>query len=158
MGHVLTIGLIKLSILFFFRRLFKGRAKRTAFDIANWTLIILVICWVITFLLTIGFECGPTPQALWTTTFWTGHTCFDTSAMYLACAALDWIFDLAILIEPLVMVRKDDFASMTKAYYESKISTLHLNLRKKFQLCTVFLFSILYDLTLPNKCTTLTSP
>lgn len=104
MGHVLTICFIKLSILLFFRRLFRGRTKRTAFDVVNWILIGLVISWTIAFIFCDAFACRLDPAATWTTKYWLHDQCFDIPAMMLASSTSNWILDLAILVEPLVMV------------------------------------------------------
>ncbi|XXH04028.1 hypothetical protein Hte_010439 [Hypoxylon texense] len=103
-GHVLATGFIKLAILFLFRRLFKGVAYRTAFDYANWTLIVIVVAWTVTFLFLAIFSCGSNPSAIWESLESLRTKCVDTFALYTANSILSWIMDLAILIEPLLMV------------------------------------------------------
>ncbi|PYI12947.1 hypothetical protein BO99DRAFT_438697 [Aspergillus violaceofuscus CBS 115571] len=55
----LALALLKLSVLFFYRRLFVGRI----FDIASWTLIGVVIAWGITFVIALTTTCGATIMA-----------------------------------------------------------------------------------------------
>ncbi|KAI1177471.1 hypothetical protein F4777DRAFT_542194 [Nemania sp. FL0916] len=124
-GHALAIGSIKLSILFLFRRIFKGTAYRTAFDYANWTLIILVVLWTVLFLFLNIFACGVTPASAWESLYSLRHDCIDTFAQQAGSAIVSWILDLAILIEPLFM-----------------ISLLNMSVRRKIQASLVFLFSI----------------
>ncbi|KAK4195846.1 hypothetical protein QBC40DRAFT_310330 [Triangularia verruculosa] len=88
-GHVLAIGFIKLTLLFFFRGLFKGRPA------ASWE----------------SFESLRTK-------------CLDTFGMLTGCSVFSWVLDLAIFIEPLVMIR-----------------TLNMSRKRKVQASIVFLFS-----------------
>ncbi|KUI53264.1 hypothetical protein VP1G_00609 [Cytospora mali] len=126
MVGIVTIGFVKLTILFFFRRIFKGRSSRTAFDYANWTLIILVILWVFAFLFAIAFWCGRYPTRAWASLWSLRHECVDTFALLAACAIFSWVMDLAILIEPLLVIQ-----------------TLNMSHRRKLQASLVFLCSIL---------------
>ncbi|KAI5865621.1 hypothetical protein GGS23DRAFT_560048 [Durotheca rogersii] len=123
-GHVLAIGLIKLTILFMFRRLFKGRAYRTAFDYANWILVTLVALWTVAFLFLDIFACGATPSASWESWNSLRNACIDTFGMQTGCAVFSWVLDLAIFVEPLVMIR-----------------TLNMNKKRKIQTSLVFLCS-----------------
>ncbi|GAW23042.1 hypothetical protein ANO14919_125900 [Xylariales sp. No.14919] len=103
--HVLAIGFIKLTILFLLRRVFRGRAYKTAFDYANWTLIILVILWILVFLFFDIFACGTHPEASWESWNSLRNACIDTFGMQTGCAVFSWVLDIAIFIEPLVMIR-----------------------------------------------------
>ncbi|GAB1318518.1 hypothetical protein MFIFM68171_08728 [Madurella fahalii] len=123
-GHVLAIGFIKFTLLFLFRSLFRGQAGRSAFDIANWTLIILVTLWTVAFVFLEILACGNRPSASWESFDSLRTKCMDTFALQLACAVISWILDLAIFIEPLVMIR-----------------TLNMKFRRKIQASVVFLFS-----------------
>ncbi|KUI67900.1 hypothetical protein VM1G_03124 [Cytospora mali] len=126
MVGTVTIGFVKLTILFLFRRIFKGRSSRTAFDYANWTLIILVILWVVAFLFALAFSCGRYLSRAWASLWSLRHECVDTFALLAACAIFSWVMDLAILIEPLLVIQ-----------------TLNMNHRRKLQASLVFLCSIL---------------
>ncbi|KAI0402965.1 hypothetical protein F4802DRAFT_617088 [Xylaria palmicola] len=123
-GHVLAIGLIKLTILFFFRILFRGRSYRTAFDYANWTLIALVSLWTTVFLFFEIFACGSNPSASWSSLASLRNVCLDTFGLQTGCAAFSWVLDLAIFIEPLLMIR-----------------TLNMSFKRKVQTSVVFLGS-----------------
>ncbi|KAF3026650.1 hypothetical protein E8E14_014520 [Neopestalotiopsis sp. 37M] len=124
--HVLAIGFIKLSILFLFRRFFRGRAFRTLFDIVNWTLITCVTLWTLVFLFFEIFACGSNPYLSWSSLQSLRGACVDTFAMQTGCAVFSWVMDLAILIEPLF-----------------KIGSLSMSVQRKVQASLVFLFSIL---------------
>ncbi|KAI1121714.1 hypothetical protein F5Y10DRAFT_95408 [Nemania abortiva] len=124
-GHAVAIGCIKLSILFLFRRIFKGRAYRSIFDYTNWILILIVVLWTVLFLFLNIFACGITPASAWESLYSLRHDCIDTFAQQTGSAIVSWILDLAILIEPLFM-----------------ISMLNMSIRRKVQTSLVFLFSI----------------
>ncbi|PLB46206.1 hypothetical protein P170DRAFT_512753 [Aspergillus steynii IBT 23096] len=124
-GHVLAIGLIKLALLFLFRRIFKGSAYQTPFDYANWTLIVLVTLWTVVFLFIQIFACGADPSRGWASLESLRSKCVDTFAMQTGCAVFSWVMDLAILIEPLFM-----------------IAPLKMSFRKKLQVSLVFFCSI----------------
>ncbi|KAK6835049.1 hypothetical protein PG990_000144 [Apiospora arundinis] len=123
--HVLTIGFIKLTILFLFRRIFKGRSFRTKFDYANWCLISCVALWTVISLFLYIFACGDKPSRSWTSLQQLRGACMDTNSLQSGCAAFSWIMDLAILLEPLF-----------------KIRSLNMKRKRKIQTSFVFLFSI----------------
>ncbi|KAI1204064.1 uncharacterized protein F4807DRAFT_449047 [Annulohypoxylon truncatum] len=124
-GHILAIGFIKLTILFLFRRIFRGQTYRTAFDYANWTIIFFVTLWTLVFLFFEIFACGATPAASWLSLQSLRHACVDTFGMQTGGAVFSWILDLTILIEPLLMIR-----------------TLNMSTKRKIQTSLVFLCSI----------------
>lgn len=82
-----------------------GRSERTAFDISNWILITLVTLWTVAFLFLEIFACGARPSASWESFESLRTMCMDTFALQTSCAVVSWVLDLAIFIEPLVMVR-----------------------------------------------------
>ncbi|KAI0186501.1 hypothetical protein EV127DRAFT_438784 [Xylaria flabelliformis] len=123
-GHILAIGFIKLTILCFFRLLFRGRSYWTAFDYANWTLITLVILWTVVFFFFEILACGSHPEASWSSLESLRNNCVDTFGLQTGCAVFSWILDLAIFIEPLVMIR-----------------TLNMKFKRKVQASLVFLGS-----------------
>ncbi|KAI1455163.1 hypothetical protein F4805DRAFT_437047 [Annulohypoxylon moriforme] len=122
--HVVTMGVIKLAILFLLRRVFRGRSYWTGFDYANWIMIGCVSLWTILFLLLYVFESGVHPSLGWTTADSVRQRPFNTWAMIAGSASCSWVMDLSILIEPLFM-----------------IGTLKMGLRKKIQASMVFLCS-----------------
>ncbi|KAI0384776.1 hypothetical protein F5Y04DRAFT_293082 [Hypomontagnella monticulosa] len=124
-GDVLSIGFIKLSILFLFRRIFRGQTHRTAFDYVNSTLIATVVLWTVVFLFFEIFICGVDPSMGWSSQESPRTGCMDTIGLQISCAVFSWVLDLAILIEPLPMVLK-----------------LNMSTRRKAQLSLVFLCSI----------------
>ncbi|CAD6569874.1 MAG: hypothetical protein ASARMPRED_003298 [Alectoria sarmentosa] len=82
----LTFGFTKLSVLLFYKRIFKGTFVKPSV----WTMIAVVLIWTVAFFFANLFQCWP----LWID--WTGFgstvdNCIDTNAMYLAqaCNHLD---------------------------------------------------------------------
>ncbi|KAI1178232.1 hypothetical protein F4777DRAFT_576289 [Nemania sp. FL0916] len=122
--HVLAIGFIKLTILFLLRHVFKGRSYSTAFDYTNWILITLVILWTLVFLFFDIFACGTTPQASWESWSSLRSACINTFGLQTGCAVFSWVLDIAIFVEPLIMIR-----------------TLNMSRARKVQSSLVFLSS-----------------
>ncbi|KAG8527122.1 uncharacterized protein KY384_008551 [Bacidia gigantensis] len=95
----LALGFIKLSILFFYRRVFRGRI----FDLLNWTLITLVVLWTLGFFLVQVFDCGTRFYVNW------GRLsdlqkCLSSFKQLLACSISDVIIDIFILILPMPLI------------------------------------------------------
>lgn len=99
-----SIGFTKLSILFLYRRIFQGRTRRTAFDVINWFLIILTICWTLAFSLTELFACGAHANYAWGTLYELRYDCVNTFQVFAVSSSINFIVDLAILIEPIAVV------------------------------------------------------
>lgn len=95
----LALGLIKLSVLFFYRRIFRGRA----FDILNWILITLVVLWTLGFFLVQVFDCrthfftnwGPVKDL---------EKCLNPFNQLFAYSISDVIIDVFILVLPVPLV------------------------------------------------------
>ncbi|CAD6584913.1 MAG: hypothetical protein ASARMPREDX12_001790 [Alectoria sarmentosa] len=92
----LTFGFTKISVLLFYKRIFKGTFVKPSV----WTMIAVVLIWTVAFFFANLFQCWP----LWID--WTGFgstvdNCIDTNAMYLAQAWSDVLTDLIILTLPL---------------------------------------------------------
>lgn len=98
--QILTLATIKLSILFFYRRIFRGRA----FDIASWFLVGVVGAWAITFFVAILAACGTSIIANFQTLGALKGECVDTFDILIALAVSDVAVDLAILIMPIPLV------------------------------------------------------
>ena len=61
--QVLKLGAIKLSVVFFYKRIFRGKA----FEICSKSIIIIISVWTASFFFTIMFECGTGFKYLWST-------------------------------------------------------------------------------------------
>ena len=98
--QILALATIKFSILFFYRRIFRGRA----FDIANWVLIGVVGAWAVTFVIAILAACGTSIAANFQTLGALKEECVDTFDILIALAVSDVVVDLAILFMPIPLV------------------------------------------------------
>lgn len=90
-----TYSAIKLSILFFYRRIFY---QQKAFRIANDILIVLISLWGVTFMFTEIFLCGPNSHH--------GHPCAPQEWASLWFAITEVLGDIAILVLPYPCIRK----------------------------------------------------
>lgn len=98
--QILALATIKLSILFFYRRIFRGRA----FDIASWVLIGVVGAWAVTFFIAILAACGTSIAANFQSLGALKGECVDTFDILIALAVFDVTVDLAILVMPIPLV------------------------------------------------------
>lgn len=96
----LALGFVKLSVVFFCRRLIVGRA----FDIVSWTLVVTIACWMAVFFFGLFFDCGVEFAANWGSLSHIAARCpfgFMPTIIY---TILDSVLDLAVLILPLPWV------------------------------------------------------
>ena len=100
--QIVTLATIKLSILFFYRRIFRGRA----FNIASWVLIGVVAAWAITFFIAILAACGTSIAANFQTLGALKRECVNTFDILIALAVSDVAVDLGILIMPIPLVSR----------------------------------------------------
>ena len=98
--QIVALATIKMSILFFYRRIFRGRA----FDIASWVLIGVVAAWAFTFFIAILAACGTSIAANFQTLAALKGECVNTFDILIALAVSDVAVDLAILIMPIPLV------------------------------------------------------
>ena len=96
-------GLVKLSIVFFYRRIFCS-FSRGAFDIATKIMIVIILLWTIGFTLALVFECGDRFWALFGSAQNLIQYCVKTLQLAQAFVISDVITDLMILCLPLPMV------------------------------------------------------
>lgn len=105
-NHTVSISLIKLSILFFYRRIFRGRGFTSAFDVVNWVLITFQIVYLVAYFIGSLALCGDH--------FWARFGSYGTSLEYClnpiwfwtSSTIVNFAIDLAVLIEPIVMVSR----------------------------------------------------
>ena len=98
--QVLILGSIKLSVIYFYRRIFRGKA----FDLYSKGMIAIVCAWTIAFFFTVFFECGTDFRYLWGRLLDLLTHCTD-DVMYLKSYAIsDVITDGLILVMPIPTV------------------------------------------------------
>jgi hypothetical protein len=96
-----TIAIIKLSVIFLYRRIFD---MSRIFDIYSIVLITLVCAWGVGFLFSELFQCGRHITAFWSSAKDIKKYCDDTNGAVVAFCASDLIMDLMILLAPIPMV------------------------------------------------------
>lgn len=119
---ILALSSVKLSILFFYRRIFVGRT----FKILSLTLGVFVVVWGITFFFATVFQCGSNPAYWWTSQYTSKYDCSKTAWLELGFAVTDVFVDMFILAIPIPLI------------WNLKMST-----RRKIGLIAVFLLGIL---------------
>ncbi|KAH7138367.1 hypothetical protein B0J11DRAFT_13764 [Dendryphion nanum] len=110
--YVLTLGISKISILLFLRKLFHTKAHKLATTLLN----SIVICWTVAITISVAFECSlPTPWERFSA------KCVPMKPFWISATAIDIATDLALILLPIFIV-----------------STLQIELRKKMIIIAIF--------------------
>ncbi|MCJ1308350.1 hypothetical protein MMC25_002003 [Agyrium rufum] len=123
---VFTFGLLKLSLLFFYRRVFRTRVGKTTIDYATTALIVLVIVWTLAFGVGAIFYCGTRPAYAWSTVAVVAKKCSAKLQLLEAYAISDFIMDVIICFLPI-----------------PTIWALNMTTRRKLAVTAVFLVGLL---------------
>ena len=115
-------GLMKLSALFFFRRIFYP--QRT-FRIVNTSAIIIIILWSLAYTMAEILVCGAHPESLWNDS--DRKSCVNQTWLNFTYAITDTLFDIIVISMPYPALRK-----------------LQLGRRAKLGLAAIFLLGTLY--------------
>jgi hypothetical protein len=103
MMQVISLGTIKLSFLFFFRRIFNVSMNKI-FSIVTITMIVLVSIWTLGFFLTFLFACKGHFSAWWTSIAILRAQCIHTIEFNNGFALSDVIMDFMFLVIPVPIV------------------------------------------------------
>ena len=101
-----ALSLAKLSLIFFYRRVFNTGATR----LLKWSLtamVVLISLWAISFFFSFLFICGKTPAAYWISTKAEKSYCVGTQMLHLSFAISDTILDILIILIPIPLVWHD---------------------------------------------------
>ncbi|PSN64929.1 hypothetical protein BS50DRAFT_47370 [Corynespora cassiicola Philippines] len=99
MPFSIVLGLVKISILLFYARLFSA----SLFKQVSWAMIIIITMWTIAILLVSIFKTNPV-SGIWTNPEET--YAINDSAYVISVAAMSLAFDCIILIMPIFVIRK----------------------------------------------------
>ncbi|OTA80301.1 hypothetical protein M434DRAFT_38033 [Hypoxylon sp. CO27-5] len=94
-----TLACVKLSALFFYRRIFCASGKRTMFGTTTWVTIVVVILWLIVFQFLTGFQCGTHFSALWDGSYI--QYCTISFPFLYGLVISDFLLDIWILALPI---------------------------------------------------------
>jgi hypothetical protein len=100
---VFAFGLLKLSILFFYRKIFCSTriAGRTAFDVIITAAIYIVIAWTLAFGIGAIFICGTDPSFAWAPVAEVAQKCTAQLPLLEGYAISDFIMDVLIWSLPI---------------------------------------------------------
>ncbi|PQE28267.1 plasma membrane Pth11 protein [Rutstroemia sp. NJR-2017a WRK4] len=98
-----TLGLIKLSLIFFYRRSFSVHAA-SRFNVVTWIAALLILLWTLSFFFSLVFICGVNFSAYWASTVIEKEYCTDTSLLHNAFAVSDVLTDVGVLSLPVPMI------------------------------------------------------
>jgi hypothetical protein len=100
---IIAYGFIKLSIIFFYRRLFLI-LRWSAFDIISLAYIVIIIIWALTSLFVFLFVCGSKIYLQWGPLAETRDQCGDLFAVELGLVISDLVTDVMIITLPMPIV------------------------------------------------------
>ncbi|KAI3323799.1 hypothetical protein HD806DRAFT_495628 [Xylariaceae sp. AK1471] len=118
-SQILAIGLTKLSVLLFYRRIFSIRDRR--FNIISFSLIVLATLWTIAFFITNILESFPV-YTEWARNPDDQRGNMDITTMFLSQCYTDVALDVLIIVLPIPLIWK-----------------LHMDLKKKLLISCIFL-------------------
>ncbi|QSZ30119.1 hypothetical protein DSL72_004639 [Monilinia vaccinii-corymbosi] len=98
-----ALGFVKLSLIFFYRRVFT-RDAAPRFNVVTWLMIGIIIIWTLAFFFAILFVCGTDFSAYWTSTIVERDNCVDTDKLHNAFAMSDVATDFVIISLPVPMI------------------------------------------------------
>ena len=101
---IVCYALIKLSIVYFLRRLFVV-GNRGWFNVITYALIVITTLWLVAFLGLFIFGCGSHIDDNWGNSASSSANCMDGFPPELAMASSDLILDILTFILPFPMVR-----------------------------------------------------
>lgn len=97
---VLALGSVKLSFMFFYRRVFRtGDSK--AFDRVMFSVVAIIVAWTASFFFALMFECGTQFHYIWTRF---ENRCVKGLKLQVGFAVSDFITDFIVLGFPLPFV------------------------------------------------------
>ncbi|KAF3064780.1 hypothetical protein GL218_01902 [Daldinia childiae] len=117
-----TLACVKLSALFFYRRIFCAGGKQTTFGAVTWVTIAVVVLWLLVFQFLTGFQCGTHFSALWDGSY--VQYCTTSFPFLYGLVISDFLLDVWILILPI-----------------PDILHLHTTLQRKLFIIGVFLLA-----------------
>lgn len=98
LGQIFAIGPGKLSVLFLYRRIFRG----AWFNLITWALIGLVSAWIVAFFFANMLVCLPVTEAFVNAPgIGRNPRCIDAVPMYLSQVYSDLVLDVLILAVPI---------------------------------------------------------
>ena len=139
----LVYGCVKLSVLFFYRRLFVT-SRGSVFDTITKVAIVIAIAWTITFFFADFLSCGAHPSAEWGNILSLEKYCPHSFQTGMAFLSSDFATDVLILVLPMPIV---SFVPITHCrHFEILAGTnfheiwkLHMQVMKKIAVTVILL-------------------
>ena len=97
---VLALGSVKLSLMFFYRRVFRIGDSKT-FDRIMFSVVAIIIAWTVSFFFALMFECGTHFDYIWRRF---ENRCVKGLILQVGFAVSDFVTDFIVLIFPIPFV------------------------------------------------------
>jgi len=99
--NVVSLGIIKLSVLLLYRRIFAANKR---FNITSIVLCAVIILWSFSFLMAYIFECGTNLWAIWTSGATIEKYCDNEAAQTVSFCVTDAVTDLLVITAPIPLI------------------------------------------------------
>ena len=116
LNQTISLALVKISVLLFYRRIFRSRSTTTAFNVTITVWIIVVAMWAVAFFFALLFACRLHFFAIWTNAQNLLLNCVNTIKLGEGWVISDFITDIVTLVIPLPMVN-DSLGVMYKLIF-----------------------------------------
>ena len=139
-----ALGTVKLSVIFFYRSIFRGRA----FNLASWSMVCIVLSWFLGSFCAVAFQCGSQFFYLWSSAANVASHCTKGVAVSLGLSIPDVITDGLILAVPLYWVSDSRSAASQTSSRPADMETANVFLEE-----TQCLWSFLFRCNVSNPRT-----
>lgn len=99
-----ALGMIKLSFIFFYRRLFCSGASNRMFDLSTRCVGVIVVLWTVALWFALFFACGTNFSAWWISIETVTTQCVKTLKLQNGFAISDTITDVFVFVLPIHQV------------------------------------------------------
>ena len=141
--QILCLCFVKLSFVFFYRRIFCVGDKLQPFNVVTAVVNMIVISWTIGFFFACLFACKGNFAAWWTTQATFTSECVKTVKLEYAFAVSDFLIDVLVISLPIPMVRNlfelvDITSKKTRTDREYQVWGLQMSLGRRLGVIAVF--------------------
>lgn len=134
----LALGCIKLSFIFFYRRIFNVGKQKSVFNIVSIASIVLIIIWMFGFFLAVLLICPGHVDDYWGPSSVRAQHCWTTTKFLYAFSWSDVGTDLIVLLLPVPPVGVYESIERKSADPNFQVLHLHVPTHKKIAIVAIF--------------------
>lgn len=135
--QVPALAAIKMSLVFFYRRVFNQGASQW-FRILTATVLTIIAIWATSFFFTFLFMCPGHPDVYWSTLARQKKICVDTAIVHNSYGISDVIIDIFVILLPIPLVSQGQAKFLTMANHNAKVVRLQMSASRKMAVLAIF--------------------